>query len=61
MTMIEGHGVIVGIHSWNNEMLYQLIKGNILCLKGVKRSETFIRAEIKKRYYAWFMENTEGN
>jgi acetylornithine/succinyldiaminopimelate/putrescine aminotransferase len=58
MTMIKGNGVVVGIHSLNNETLYQLIKEQILCIKGVKRSETFIRADIKKRYYGWFMEDT---
>lgn len=58
MTMIKGNGVVVGIHSLNNETLYQLIKEKILCIEGVKRSETFIRAEIKKRYYGWFMEDS---
>lgn len=61
MTMIKGNGVIVGIHSWNNERLYHLIEEKILCIKGVKRTETFIRAEIKKRYYGWFMENEEDD
>jgi DNA-binding Lrp family transcriptional regulator len=61
MTMIKGNGVIVGIHSWNNERLYQLIKEKILCIKGVKRTETFIRAEIKKRYYSWFMGNEQDH
>jgi len=60
MTMIKGNGVIVGIHSWNNASLYHLIEENILCIKGVKRTETFIRAEIKKRYYGWFLENEEN-
>jgi DNA-binding Lrp family transcriptional regulator len=57
MTMIKGNGVIVGIHSWDNERLYRLIKEKILRIKGVKSSETFIRAEIKKRYYSWFLKN----
>lgn len=61
MTMIKGNGVIVGIHEWNNERLYQLIEEKILCIKGVKRSETFIRAEIKKRYYGWFLKNGESD
>lgn len=59
MTLIKGNGIVVGIHAQDNERLYQLMKNKILCIKGVKRTETFIRAEIKKRYYGWFMQNEE--
>ena len=60
MTLVKGSGVIVGIHSWDNERLYQLIEKNIICIKGIKRTETFIRAKIKKRYYAWFLDEKEN-
>jgi DNA-binding Lrp family transcriptional regulator len=59
MTLIQGNGIVVGIHAKDNESLYQLIKKRVSCIKGVKRTETFIRAEIKKRYYGWFMENED--
>jgi Lrp/AsnC family transcriptional regulator, regulator for asnA, asnC and gidA len=59
ITVINRSGVIVGIHAANNEMLYRFIKGKISPLSGILGIETFIRGEIKKRFYAWFLEEKE--
>ena len=58
MTMNNGSGVIVCIHTKDNEALYQFIKKNISHLKGLVNMETFIRATVHKTYYGWMIENT---
>jgi Lrp/AsnC family transcriptional regulator for asnA, asnC and gidA len=59
ITLINRSGVIVGIHATNNEALYRFIKGKVSPLKGIRGIETFIRGEIKKRFYAWFLEGKD--
>jgi len=56
ITLINRSGVIVGIHATNNETLYRFIKEKISPLRGILGIQTFIRGEIKKRFYAWFLE-----
>jgi DNA-binding Lrp family transcriptional regulator len=56
ITLINRSSVIVGIHATNNEALYRFIKGKVGPLKGIIGAQTFIRGEIKKRFYAWFLE-----
>jgi DNA-binding Lrp family transcriptional regulator len=56
ITLINRSGVIVGIHATDNETLYRFIKGKISPLRGILGIQTFIRGEIKKRFYAWFLE-----
>ena len=59
VTLINRSGVIIGIHATNNEALYMFIKGKITPLQGITGIQTFIRGEIKKRFYAWFLEEKE--
>ena len=59
ITLLNRSGVIVGIHETNNESLYRFIKAKISPLPGVVGVETYIRGEIKKRFYAWFLEGKE--
>jgi DNA-binding Lrp family transcriptional regulator len=62
ITMINGPTVVVGIHARDNETLYELVKKRIAPMKGVKGTETFIRAEVYKRYYGWFLhEKNSGD
>ncbi len=56
ITLINRSGIIIGIHATNNEALYRFIKGKISPLPGIIGIQTFIRGEIKKRFYAWFLE-----
>ena len=55
-TLVNGSGVMIGIQTTNNEMLYKFIKEKIAHIKGVQETETFITAELKKRYYGWYLE-----
>ena len=55
-TLVNGSGVMLGIQTTNNEMLYKLIKEKLARIKGVQETETFITAELKKRYYGWYFE-----
>jgi Lrp/AsnC family transcriptional regulator for asnA, asnC and gidA len=55
-TLVRGSGIMLGLQTTNNEMLYKFIKEKIARLKGVQETETFITAELKKRYYGWFLE-----
>ena len=57
MTMNNRSGVIVCIHTKDNEALYEFIKGKIANLNGLINTETFIRAIVQKTYYGWLMEN----
>lgn len=57
-TLVSGSGIILGIQTTDNETLYKFIKEKIAPIKGVQETETFISAELKKRYYGWFLEET---
>jgi Lrp/AsnC family transcriptional regulator for asnA, asnC and gidA len=59
MTMVNGSGIIAGIHKESNETLYGFIKDKIAGLKGIRNTETFIRTEIRKRYYGWFLDDAD--
>jgi Lrp/AsnC family transcriptional regulator for asnA, asnC and gidA len=60
LSLFDRSGVILGIETANNEILYRFIKKMIGTLPGVLGIQTFIRGEIKKRFYAWFLEEKEG-
>lgn len=55
MTVMNGFDILVGVHLPNPEMLYSFIKEKIARMAGVSIIETFVRAEIKKRYYGAIM------
>jgi DNA-binding Lrp family transcriptional regulator len=57
MTTSNRSGIIVCIHSEDNEALYQFIQKNVAHLKGLAKMETFIRAMVKKTYYGWMGDN----
>ena len=56
MTTICGSRIIIGVEHRKNELLYDFIKMNIANIKGISFIETFIRAETKKRFYGWLLE-----
>ena len=55
MTVMNGFDILVGVHLPNPEMLYSFIKEKIARMDGASIIETFVRAEIKKRYYGTIM------
>ncbi len=57
MTLINGFDILVGVHSANPETMYDFITNYIARINGVLDLETFIRAEIQKRYYGWMLGN----
>ena len=59
MTTSNRSGIIICLNAKGNEALYQFIKSNISCLKGLSNMETFIRAVVQKAYYGWLMEIPE--
>jgi len=59
MTTINGSGIMVGVQKKTNEALYDFIKEKIVNINGIRYTETLIRAEILKRYYGWFLDETE--
>ena len=56
MTMSNRSGIILCIHSKDNETLFRFIQENISYANGVVNTETFIRAMVHKTYYGWFDE-----
>lgn len=56
MTMNNRSGVIVCVHTKDNEALYEFIKRKVAPLKGIINTETFIRAVVQKTYYGWLMD-----
>ncbi|MFH1490074.1 MAG: Lrp/AsnC family transcriptional regulator [Pseudomonadota bacterium] len=60
MTMSNRSGVIVCVHTKDNETLYEFLKKRISPLKGLLNTETFIRSMVQKTYYGWLMETDEG-
>lgn len=56
MTLINGFDILIGVHSANPETLYDFIINYVARINGVIDIETFIRAEILKRYYGWLLE-----
>lgn len=53
ISMIYRPGLILGVHEASNETLFKFIKEEIASIQGVRDIKIFVRAEIKKRYYAW--------
>jgi len=60
MTMDNSSEVIIGVQTEDNEVLYDMIKKRLAHIDGILSTETFIWAEIKKRYYGWFLEDMEA-
>jgi len=60
MSMMNGPSLVVGIHAQDNETLYELVKKGIAPMKDIKGTETFVRAEVYKRYYGWFLDDKDG-
>jgi hypothetical protein len=59
MTISNRSGLIVCIHTQDNDALYQFTKANISYQKGLANIETFIRAMVQKTYDGWWMEMPE--
>ena len=56
LTMIEGSEIIVGVQTAINVLLYDFIKKKISRIGDIHNTDTLISAEVKKRYYGWFLE-----
>jgi Lrp/AsnC family transcriptional regulator for asnA, asnC and gidA len=56
LTLNNRSGVIVCVHTKDNEALYEFIKRKVAPLKGIINTETFIRAMVQKTYYGWLMD-----
>lgn len=57
MTMINGSEVVVGVQTPNNAYLYDFIKNKLSRINHIQNTETLIWAEVKKRYYGWYLED----
>jgi DNA-binding Lrp family transcriptional regulator len=60
LTLSKRSGMILCVHTQNNETLYEFLKQRISPLSGLISTETFLRASVEKTYYGWLME-TNGN
>jgi Lrp/AsnC family transcriptional regulator for asnA, asnC and gidA len=60
LTLSKRSGMILCVHTRDNETLYEFLKQRISPLKGLINTETFMRASVEKTYYGWLME-TNGN
>jgi len=56
MATVSGSEIIVGVEANNDEKLLEFIKEKISTLKGIRSTETLIRAETIKRYYGWLLD-----
>ena len=56
LTMIDGSEIIVGVQTATNVLLYDFIKKKLSRIGDIHNTETLIWAEVKKRYYGWFLE-----
>ncbi len=56
LTLSKRSGMILCVHTRNNETLYEFLKQRISPLKGLINTETFLRASVEKTYYGWLME-----
>lgn len=59
VTLNKRSGVILCVHTINNETLYEFLKQRISPLKGLINTETFLRASVEKTYYGWLMETNQ--
>jgi len=59
LTLSKRSGMILCVHTRNNETLYEFLKQRISPLKGLINTETFLRASVEKTYYGWLMETNE--
>ena len=60
LTLSKRSGMILCVHTRNNETLYKFLKQRISPLKGLINTETFLRASVEKTYYGWLMETNEN-
>ena len=60
LTLSKRSGMILCLHTRNNETLYEFLKQRISPLKGLINTETFLRASVEKTYYGWLMETDEN-
>lgn len=56
MTINNRAGIIVCVHTKDNEALYEFIKKRISPLEGLINTETYIRAMVQKTYYGWLLD-----
>jgi len=56
MTLSNRSGIIICIHSKDNETLFRFIQKKISYPNGFVHTETFIRAMVHKTYYGWFID-----
>jgi Lrp/AsnC family leucine-responsive transcriptional regulator len=59
LTLSKRSGMIVCVHTRNNETLYEFLKQRISPLKGLINTETFLRSSVEETYYGWLMETNE--
>lgn len=57
--MIDRSELVIGVQTLNNVLLYDFIKNRLSQINHIQNTETLIWAEIKKRYYGWFLEEKE--
>lgn len=55
MTMINGSNIFADIHCATTKELYEIVMKKLAHIKGVINVETFLCAELKKRYYGWLL------
>ncbi len=58
MTLFNSYDILIGFNAHSPEELHRFIKSEILAIDGIIRDETIIRAEIKKRYYGGFLQDS---
>ena len=59
LTLSRRSGMILCVHTRNNETLHEFLDQRISPLKGLLNTETFLRASVEKTYYGWLMETNE--
>ena len=58
MTLFNSYDIVIGFNAASSEELHNLINSEILSIDGIIGDETIVRAEIKKRYYGGFLEDS---
>jgi DNA-binding Lrp family transcriptional regulator len=59
LTLSKRSGMILCVHTRNNETLDEFLNQRISPLKGLINTETFLRASVEKTYYGWLMETDD--
>lgn len=58
MKLVNSYDILIGVHASNFDQLYDIISEKLAHMEGLQKLDTFIRAQVKKRYFGFYLEDS---